>query len=33
MSGKSVNFGGKKIPKSHFYKNGKVAKIDEGRTI
>ena len=29
MSGKSVNFGGKKIQKSHFYKNEKVAKIDE----
>ena len=29
MSGKNVNFGDKKIKKSYFYKNNKVAKIDD----
>ena len=29
MSGKSVNFGNKKIKKSDFYKNKKVTKIDD----
>ena len=29
MSGKNVNFGGKKIKKSNFYKKKKVIKIDE----
>ena len=29
MSSKSVNFGDKKIKKSDFYKNKKVAKIDD----
>ena len=29
MSGKKVNFGDKKIKNSHFYKNKKVAKIDD----
>ena len=28
-SGKNVNFGGKKIKKSNFYKNKKVIKIDD----
>ena len=29
MSGKNVNFGGKKIGKSKFYKNKKVTKVDD----
>ena len=29
MSGKSMNFGDKKILKSNFYKNEKVIKIDD----
>ena len=29
MSSKNVNFGDKKIKKSDFYKNKKVAKIDD----
>ena len=29
MSGKNVNFGDKKIKKSDFYKNEKVAKIED----
>ena len=29
MSGKNVNFGDKKIKKSHFYKNKKVTNIDD----
>ena len=29
MTGKSVNFGNKKIKKSDFYKNKKVTKIDD----
>ena len=29
MSGKSVNFGDKKIKKRDFYKNKKVTKIDD----
>ena len=29
MSSKSVNFSNKKIKKNHFYKNEKVAKIDD----
>ena len=29
MSGKNVNFGNKKIKKGDFYKNKKVAKIDD----
>ena len=29
MSGKSVNFGDKKIQKRDFYKNKKVTKIDD----
>ena len=29
MSGKSVNFGDKKILKSNFYKNEKVTKIND----
>ena len=29
MSGKSINFGDKKISKSNFYKNKKLFKIDE----
>ena len=29
MSGKSVNFGDKKIKKRDFYKNKEVTKIDE----
>ena len=29
MSGKNVNFGGKKIEKSKFYKNKKVTKVDD----
>ena len=29
MSGKNVNFGGKKILKSDFYKNKKIANIDD----
>ena len=29
MSGKNVNFGGKKVKKSNFYKRKKVIKMDE----
>ena len=29
MSGKNINFDGKKIKKSDFYKNKKVNKIDD----
>ena len=29
MSSKNVNFGNKKIKKSDFYKNKKIAKIDD----
>ena len=29
MSGKSINFGDKKIKKSEFYKNKKINKIDD----
>ena len=29
MSGKNINFEGKKIKESYFYKNKKVLKIDE----
>ena len=29
MSGKNINFDGKKIKKSDFYKNKKITKIDD----
>ena len=29
MSGKSINFGDKKISKSNFYKNNKIFKIED----
>ena len=29
MSGKNINFDGKKIQKSDFYKNKKITKIDD----
>ena len=29
LSGKNINFEGKKIKKSYFYKNKKVLKVDE----
>ena len=29
MSGENINFGDKKIIKSHFYKNKKIFKIDD----